>query len=134
MKNKPLTDLANSITEICMPKQIPRQGILFSLAYFAVNIIPLTPRSPNPPGTKTHSAFCNEILPLFQIYSKTITQIKLYWGDSLSQKRIIKREKKTSKARKSECLCMRKACYKSDQQNPIWHHFGNLMQRIIWLA
>lgn len=59
IKNQ-LTDLANSITEICIPKQIPRYGTLFSLAYFAANIIPLTPRSPNPPGTKTHAAPCKD--------------------------------------------------------------------------
>ena len=55
-----LTDLANSMTEICMPKQIPKYGTLFSRAYFAANIIPPTPRSPNPPGTSTHEAFCRE--------------------------------------------------------------------------
>lgn len=51
-----LTFLATSITDICMPKQIPRYGTLFSLAYFAAKIIPFTPRSPNPPGTKTQEA------------------------------------------------------------------------------
>jgi hypothetical protein len=37
-----------------MPKQIPRYGTLFSRAYFAANIIPEIPRSPNPPGIKMH--------------------------------------------------------------------------------
>lgn len=54
---KYLTFLAISITDICMPKQMPRYGTLFSLAYFAAKTIPFTPRSPNPPGTKTHAAF-----------------------------------------------------------------------------
>lgn len=44
-----------------MPKQIPKYGTLFSLAYFAANIMPFTPRSPNPPGTKTHDAFWEKI-------------------------------------------------------------------------
>lgn len=54
---KYLTCLAISITDICMPKQMPRYGTLFSLAYFAAKTIPFMPRSPNPPGTKTHAAF-----------------------------------------------------------------------------
>jgi hypothetical protein len=31
-----------------MPRQIPKNGILFSLAYFAAFILPSIPRSPNP--------------------------------------------------------------------------------------
>lgn len=62
------------------------------------------------------------------IYSKTITQIK-FIGEILYLKKIIKKEK-TSNAQKSECLCLCKAHYKSDQQNKltkygiilgIWH-------------
>ena len=44
---------AASITAICMPKQIPRYGILFSRAYLAALILPSVPRSPKPPGTNT---------------------------------------------------------------------------------
>lgn len=53
---RPRTDRANSITAICIPRQTPRYGILFSLAYFAARIFPCTPRSPKPPGTRTPSA------------------------------------------------------------------------------
>ena len=49
------TCLDISITDICMPKQIPRYGTLFSRAYLAANIIPEIPRSPNPPGIKMHA-------------------------------------------------------------------------------
>ena len=34
-----------------MPKHIPKNGILFSLAYLIVSIFPSTPLLPNPPGT-----------------------------------------------------------------------------------
>ena len=43
---------ANSIVAICMPRQRPRYGILFSRAYCAARIFPSMPRSPNPPGTR----------------------------------------------------------------------------------
>lgn len=35
-----------------MPRQIPRYGTSFSLAYLAARIMPSTPRMPNPPGTR----------------------------------------------------------------------------------
>src|SRR5690554_6654844 len=35
---------AYSITATCIPRQIPRYGILFSRAYCTVNILPSTPR------------------------------------------------------------------------------------------
>lgn len=54
--SSPRTDRANSITAICIPKHIPRYGILLSRAYFAAMIFPSTPLSPNPPGTSTPSA------------------------------------------------------------------------------
>ena len=59
---KPRTDRANSMTAICSPKQMPRYGTLFSQAYFAARIFPCTPLSPNPPGTRTPTAPCNERL------------------------------------------------------------------------
>ncbi|WVZ03798.1 hypothetical protein V8G54_024604 [Vigna mungo] len=40
------------MTAICIPKQMPRNGTLFSRAYFAARIFPCTPLSPNPPGTR----------------------------------------------------------------------------------
>ena len=36
---------------ICIPRQMPKQGIRFSRAYWAAWIIPSMPRSPKPPGT-----------------------------------------------------------------------------------
>ena len=53
------TFLAYSTAVICIPKQIPKNGILFSLTYFIVSIIPSIPRSPNPPGTTIASYFDN---------------------------------------------------------------------------
>ena len=40
----PQTFLANSITAICMPKQIPRYGVLFLRAHWAAAIMPSVPR------------------------------------------------------------------------------------------
>ncbi|VDO13769.1 unnamed protein product [Brugia timori] len=47
----PQTFRANSITAHCIPRQIPKNGILFSRAYLHTAIFPSTPRPPNPPGT-----------------------------------------------------------------------------------
>ena len=54
----PKTSLAYSTTAICIPKQIPKNGTLFSLAYFIVWILPSIPLLPNPPGTTIPSYFC----------------------------------------------------------------------------
>ena len=35
---------------ICIPKQIPKKGIFFSLAYLIAAILPSVPLLPNPPG------------------------------------------------------------------------------------
>jgi hypothetical protein len=35
-----------------MPKQIPKNGILFSLAYLIASIFPSVPLFPKPPGIK----------------------------------------------------------------------------------
>ena len=48
----PHTFLANSITAICMPRQMPRYGVLFIRAHRAAAIMPSVPRWPNPPGTR----------------------------------------------------------------------------------
>jgi len=55
---RPRTDRAYSMTAICIPKQIPRNGTLCSRAYLAARIFPCTPLSPKPPGTRTPSAPC----------------------------------------------------------------------------
>ena len=44
------TFLANSITATCIPRHIPKKGISFTLANFAIFIIPFIPLPPNPPG------------------------------------------------------------------------------------
>ena len=49
------TFLAKATIANWNPKQIPKYGILVSLAKFAVLIIPSLPRLPNPPGTKIPS-------------------------------------------------------------------------------
>ena len=49
---KPARFRAASITAICMPKQMPKYGILRSRANRAASILPSDPRSPKPPGTR----------------------------------------------------------------------------------
>ncbi len=48
----PHTFRANSTTASCIPRQMPRKGILFSRAYRMASILPSMPRFPKPPGTK----------------------------------------------------------------------------------
>ena len=43
---------ANSMTEHCKPKQIPKNGFLFSLAHSHAFIFPSTPLIPKPPAIK----------------------------------------------------------------------------------
>ena len=50
---QPTTWRANSMTAICMPRQMPRYGTSCSRAYCAARIMPSMPRSPKPPGTST---------------------------------------------------------------------------------
>ena len=52
--------LAASIIAICIPKQIPKKGILFNLAYFMAAILPSLPLFPNPPGISTPDTFFNK--------------------------------------------------------------------------
>ena len=66
------TFLANSITANCMPKQMPKYGILFSRAYFIALIFPSVPRTPKPPGIKIASIFFNASVPVFSISSLSI--------------------------------------------------------------
>ena len=53
---RPHTWRANSTTAICIPRQMPRKGTLFSRAYRTAEIFPSMPRSPKPPGTRMPSA------------------------------------------------------------------------------
>ena len=46
----PTTWRAKSAAAICMPRQIPRNGISFSRAIRAASILPSMPRTPKPPG------------------------------------------------------------------------------------
>mmetsp|Transcript_9992 Transcript_9992/g.14066 ORF Transcript_9992/g.14066 Transcript_9992/m.14066 type:complete len:212 (+) Transcript_9992:177-812(+) len=66
LQNSWLLDLAifntlrpNSIIAACIPIHIPKNGILFSRAYFIADIFPSKALSPNPPGTKIPSHFFN---------------------------------------------------------------------------
>ncbi len=52
----PATLRANSETATCMPRQMPRYGILCSRAIRAARIFPSQPRPPNPPGIRIPSA------------------------------------------------------------------------------
>ena len=54
---RPTLFLAYSITAICIPKQIPRKGTLFNLAYEIAMIFPSIPLSPNPGATISPSKF-----------------------------------------------------------------------------
>ena len=78
------TFLANSITAHCMPRHIPKNGILFSLAYFIAFILPCTPREPNPPGTRIPStsernsaSFFSSISPDSIIFTETLTLLAI---------------------------------------------------------
>ena len=68
----PATCRANSITLICIPRQIPKYGTLFSLAYLAAFIIPSIPRLPKPPGTIIPSASLS-ISPVFSSVSFSLS-------------------------------------------------------------
>ena len=66
---KSKTFLANSMTAICIPRQIPKNGKLFSLAYLTAMILPSTPLMPKPGATSnpsrlskffTYIFFCNK--------------------------------------------------------------------------
>ena len=46
--SRPTTLRANSMQAICMPRQIPRNGISFSRRYWIARIFPSTPREPKP--------------------------------------------------------------------------------------
>ena len=71
--SKPKTSLANSIIASCIPRQIPRYGILFSRANFMACILPKTPLSPKPPATKMPStSFKSSFTLLSSIFSLSI--------------------------------------------------------------
>ena len=53
---------ANSTIAICIPKQIPRNGIFFSLAYFIAEIFPSVPLLPKPPGINNPETFFSFVL------------------------------------------------------------------------
>ena len=55
----PRTFLPNSTTAHCIPKQIPKNGILFSLTNLIALILPSIPLSPKPGATSTPFNFCN---------------------------------------------------------------------------
>ena len=51
----PRTFLANSMTATCIPRHIPKKGILLVLAHLTASIFPSTPLYPKPPGTRMPS-------------------------------------------------------------------------------
>ena len=53
--SSPQTSRANSMAAICKPRQMPKNGIFRSRAYFTAAIFPSVPRTPNPPGTRMAS-------------------------------------------------------------------------------
>ena len=58
----PKTFLENSMHAHCIPKHIPKKGILFSLTYFIADIFPSIPLSPKPGATITPSIFLSLLL------------------------------------------------------------------------
>ena len=54
---QPSTFRANSITQHCMPRQMPSSGTLRSRAHLIAAHLPSTPRLPKPPGIRIPSAF-----------------------------------------------------------------------------
>ena len=56
---------ANSTIAICIPKHIPKKGILFCLAYLIAEIFPSVPLLPNPPGIRIPETFFNFSFILF---------------------------------------------------------------------
>src|SRR6184192_2675831 len=55
-RSRPHTWRANSMTAICIPKQMPRKGIFCSRAQRTAVILPSVPRGPKPIGTRIASA------------------------------------------------------------------------------
>lgn len=76
---KPSTVLAYSITASCIPRQMPRNGTLFSLAYLAASIFPCTPLFPKPPGTRMPSAPWRQNITWKLINGRVHLDIKWEW-------------------------------------------------------
>ena len=53
--SRPSKSRANSTTAHCMPRQMPKKGILWVRAKRMASIFPSIPRIPNPPGTRMPS-------------------------------------------------------------------------------
>jgi hypothetical protein len=75
---------AASITAICIPKQMPKNGTLRWRAKRTASIIPGVPRSPNPPGTRipfTPSSRCTAFgcskVSLFTQSKRTRTRLAM---------------------------------------------------------
>src|SRR3990172_11252232 len=71
----PHRSLAISMMATCMPRHIPKNGILFSLAYLIEVILPSTPLLPKPPGIRMPSTpFNMDCGPFFSTSSES-----MYW-------------------------------------------------------
>ena len=68
------TSLAYSINASCIPKQSPKYGIFFVLAYLIAAIFPWIPLFPNPPGTIIPLTPLSNSLILFSFISSELTQ------------------------------------------------------------
>ncbi|CAC7111089.1 Uncharacterised protein [Staphylococcus aureus] len=93
--SRPNTFLENSTVASCIPKQIPKNGTLFSLAYLIALILPSLARKPNPPGTKIpstsarYSAAFSSVTSLESIHLMSISLAKGYpacFNDSTTDK------------------------------------------------
>ncbi len=65
---------ANSTVASCIPRQIPKNGTLFSRAKRVASIFPSIPRSPNPPGTRIPSAEPSNSLTFSRVTSSALIQ------------------------------------------------------------
>ena len=68
---KPQTWRANSITAICIPKQMPKKGTRSSRAQRTAAILPSVPRGPKPIGTSTPSTSLIAPSPSFSTTSES---------------------------------------------------------------
>ena len=68
--------LANSTTIHCIPRQIPNNGICFSIEYLTASSFPDIPLSPKPPGIRSASNFA--IFSLLTLSSALIYSISTF--------------------------------------------------------
>ena len=79
----PHTCLAKSIIAHCIPKHIPKNGMLFSRAYFEDKIFPSLPREPKPgkikiPSTSLNCLLADLSLVILSVFTHLIFTLALF--------------------------------------------------------